>query len=73
MYSKRTVEELKIMKFFPICLESNRLAQNTVSVKYKSERSYPAHRIIVMHVATKYCKFKGQKLGHLVEMYGWVP
>jgi hypothetical protein len=73
MYDKRAAEELKIMRFFPICLEPNRLAQNTASVKYQSGRSFSAHRIIVMYVATKYCKFKGQKLRHLIKMYVQVP
>jgi hypothetical protein len=33
MYYQRKAEELKIVGFFPICLELSRLAQNAVSVK----------------------------------------
>ena len=48
MYYQRKAEELKIVSFFLICVEPNRLAQNTASVKHQSGRCLSAHRLIVI-------------------------
>jgi hypothetical protein len=58
MHYQRKAEELKIVSFFLICVEPNRLAQNRASVKHQSGRILSAHRIIVMYVTKNYCKFK---------------